>query len=1389
MSGIEIFSLVVEVVGLAKKAWDVADKAAHAEQTLNSLVERLQASKKALESATSCFESLPVDDRPTDLVNSVLAKYSSLLLYMRDELQNTNNNNNKSEGGGQHLRRVFSKVSKGAKWVIKEEWVQGRIDEIRELEKVIQDTLQVLTTVNSHGAAKTTVEVQKLLQKVNETTEVTNFFSEVGKLYRVLEKNPQQILARIERSPPSWVLDEPPAKEWVENETSGDDAGNWLWILGDAGTGKSCIATYVSHTLQGTPMADDQPITYREETLSELNRPSQLGSEDRHVLPIRGSAIYYCNYQSPESQVPERVALTLLHQLMTQLWEIAPHRAYRHLAAVRDLTTFQGTQRSVQDAFRVLLAVAESFDRLYVTIDALDELPISSLATLLQRLRRLALPGVKFFVTSRDASRVLPAARTVNANRNSSTIRAFVHEKLKSIAGGRDPDVSWPVPLTTMLADDEGFSKKVEERILELSGENFFCADLMIKQLLDCQEEDEVQQSLDNLSRTVDGLITQAIDRINAQDATQAARGNAALLWVIYTRGLSIGLTELQHALAFQFYGDNPTTSPESHLSEFSRPKLTKFTCNFLSFEGGGDSGGESISVHKAVQDFCVGEGMGAQYFHDPHAVISRVCLWCLSVNKEPCRSREDWERLQPFLRYAASNWGWHMAASSQTIPECPPPNMGLMELLEDDPFLDIVTVALQPKLKELGMWTKDMWDELRTKKPPVSALQILAFFDLDRVVAEWLERSPTTTKDTADYKELLSSALYLAAIQGSHRTALVLLKKGADPLREIGEMGITILQGACLQGHVNVIDALFRNTSDELCVEMVSHKDRHNRTALFDSCYSSIHAVRRILGVMSQMDKPAAREVLLHQSGRVGQGGTAMHSAADADNADVIDELLNFRPGGHLLLDEPCRRNGETPLHRAARVGSANAVRRLLERGANPNALDQHGNTPAMLAANEVASLTGGCLELLLPHANLKVQNTIHRRNILHTACHFGRARHVKAILPYLENDHSVLSAREDGNLLPIMCASLRPHHFKFLCIEYLIPLMGRELLPVKDAQELQRILMRYNQPQAFALLLKEFPDQQKLMMNKRSTLLSKAIGRGNLPIVEAILTVYGKADLEVRNPEGLTPLMQAAHLGFSDIVRYLLDNGADINAISSGDQSALEWCAELNDADIVEAIWQHDPDLLKPNPDDEEILNIVSARNHVRKLWLKHNVVPGLDKPVQEIQCLHSLREDPDEVSVSGKTNQDIYIESDPIPETAKIPLSRLRISISAQDQGWSDHVVNHAKDKNSIRGSQTWLEIAVKRGDELIRQVEFSYIKLNTNEWNTYQDTWEVDGGFEIPCKNRWPQNYDTAAVKSLMAMIRPGDRICVVMRAQFQGWICRVSRAELTAWYED
>lgn len=70
-----------------------------------------------------------------------------------------------------------------------------------------------------------------------------------------------------------------------------------------------------------------------------------------------------------------------------------------------------------------------------------------------------------------------------------------------------------------------------------------------------------------------------------------------------------------------------------------------------------------------------------------------------------------------------------------------------------------------------------------------------------------------------------------------------------------------------------------------------------------------------------------------------------------DGDEAQV-KKLLEAQP---LLLNAPIPNlNSATPLHCAARAGNASIVKYLLEQGANPNVVDDDGNSPydAALAA-----------------------------------------------------------------------------------------------------------------------------------------------------------------------------------------------------------------------------------------------------------------------------------------------------------------------------------------------------------------------------------------------------------------------------------------------------
>jgi ankyrin repeat protein len=75
---------------------------------------------------------------------------------------------------------------------------------------------------------------------------------------------------------------------------------------------------------------------------------------------------------------------------------------------------------------------------------------------------------------------------------------------------------------------------------------------------------------------------------------------------------------------------------------------------------------------------------------------------------------------------------------------------------------------------------------------------------------------------------------------------------------------------------------------------------------------------------------------------------------AAAAGRANGLQELLDGEPE----LARARRPDGTTPLHLAARFGREDAVKALLERGADPAAADESGQTPAAVAHPDVQDL-----------------------------------------------------------------------------------------------------------------------------------------------------------------------------------------------------------------------------------------------------------------------------------------------------------------------------------------------------------------------------------------------------------------------------------------------
>ena len=95
----------------------------------------------------------------------------------------------------------------------------------------------------------------------------------------------------------------------------------------------------------------------------------------------------------------------------------------------------------------------------------------------------------------------------------------------------------------------------------------------------------------------------------------------------------------------------------------------------------------------------------------------------------------------------------------------------------------------------------------------------------------------------------------------------------------------------------------------------------------------------------------------------------------------------------------------------------------------------------------------------------------------------------------------------------------------------------------------------------------------------DEKLTLLNWAAYGGSLDVVK--LLVAKGADVNAHtNEKAWTPLMNAANQGFALVVGYLLDHGADLNALSADGLSALSFAAMKQRPDVVRLLLQRGAD-----------------------------------------------------------------------------------------------------------------------------------------------------------------------------------------------------------------
>lgn len=109
---------------------------------------------------------------------------------------------------------------------------------------------------------------------------------------------------------------------------------------------------------------------------------------------------------------------------------------------------------------------------------------------------------------------------------------------------------------------------------------------------------------------------------------------------------------------------------------------------------------------------------------------------------------------------------------------------------------------------------------------------------------------------------------------------------------------------------------------------------------------------------------------------------------------------------------------------------------------------------------------------------------------------------------------------------------------------------------------------------------------------------------GKGDLEKVKAELA-SGK-DVDAKDIVGQTALMYAAEQGRLDVVKYLVENGADVNAQSDrrGRGTALIYASAANRITTMEYLLEHGADINATSTIDETALIWATALGHVKSV-----------------------------------------------------------------------------------------------------------------------------------------------------------------------------------------
>ena len=400
------------------------------------------------------------------------------------------------------------------------------------------------------------------------------------------------------------------------------------------------------------------------------------------------------------------------------------------------------------------------------------------------------------------------------------------------------------------------------------------------------------------------------------------------------------------------------------------------------------------------------------------------------------------------------------------------------------------------------------------------SALRILE--DMNSFADSNTQPIPLPATETSDVKggvsvETKGWSPLHSAVEGGNEVIIETLLSSGLDIDSRGNDGTTPLMVAAAKGEEKTVDLLLSKGADPFLKNFMGRNLLH---AAAEGGNSSI--VRSMLScdidINSKDDESSATPLII----------AVMHN-----RVEVVKYLLQ-KDADISLTTKSNKRNA---LHIASQYGSVEAMEMLLSYDLRPDSQDGEGNTPLACAA---ACGQIEAVNCLLKHGADPLLKGEDGRSLLHFAAQSGN---VIIIETMLSKGLDIDSRGETLGLTPLMVSII------------------------------------FDKLEAAKYLLEKGADESLKTTERKISLLSLASAGGSVAAIEMLLS-HG-CSIVSRDNERNTPLMHAARLGNTEVLKYLLAQGADPLLQNKFGQGLLHFAALSNNAVTIEAVLSQNFDI----------------------------------------------------------------------------------------------------------------------------------------------------------------------------------------------------------------